>query len=68
MKIEKSVQDKVIIELSEKELGTIHEALGFTTTFAHEHARERREEFRLLTMEVERFIMPNEFNKASIKS
>ena len=62
MKIEKSPQGKVIIELTEKELATIHEALGFTTTFAHEHARERRNEFRDLTMEMERFIMPNEFN------
>ena len=62
MKIEKSTQGKVIIELSEKELDTIHEALGFTTTFAHENVRERRKEFSDLTMEVERFIMPNEFN------
>ena len=59
-----SPQGKVRIELSEKELSTIHEALGFTTTFAHEHAKERRNEFRDLTMEVERFIMPNEFNQA----
>ena len=62
MKMEKSEQDKVKIELSEKELATIHEALGFTTTFAHENVRERRKEFSDLTMEVERFIMPNEFN------
>jgi len=62
MKIEKSTLGKISIELTEKELDTIHEALGFTTTFAHEHARERRNEFRDLTMELERFIIPNEFN------
>jgi hypothetical protein len=45
MKIDESAQDKIRIELSEKELAIIHEALGFTTTFTHEHAWEIREEF-----------------------
>ena len=60
MKIEKSTQGKIRIELSKKELDTIHEALGSTATFAHEHARERRNEFKDLTMEVERFIFRNQ--------